>query len=183
MLSILFMSSLSFLHIRRHHSSLLFLINTVTGFTLAMSLISSFLLCSSRLMPWMNILISVELIRFSRWCVSGHISLPYSNASWMHTLHITTFRLVRTFLSHNTPVSSLPLSHAFSIFLSTSALHLPSWWMVVPRYLNDFVCGSSAYSSLSYFFFSTSLSYSLVPDAQLFLHSIWDPALQTSHYY
>ena len=81
------------------------------GWTVAASLISSFLLCSIRLTPCIhrNILISDVFISISSFFISVQHSAPYVIVGFITVLYILCLSLTGTFLSQVTPVISLHL--------------------------------------------------------------------------
>ena len=117
-----------------------FCIRCVTiGWTVAASLISSFLLCSLRSTPCIhrNILISVLFISISSFFFIVQHSTPYVIVGFITVLYIYILCLSLTgiFLSQMTPVISLHLFQASRTLFLQSVVEPPSASNIDPRYL------------------------------------------------
>ena len=107
------------------------------GWTVAASLISSFLLYSLRLTPCIhsNILTSVLFVSISSFVFIVQHSALYIIVGFITVLYILCLSLTGTFLSHMTPVASLHLFQASRTLFLQSVVDNPSASNIDPIYL------------------------------------------------
>ena len=145
----------SLYHCSQHHMP------TAIHSVLASSIMLSFVTRSSHFtLNNCGILILVAQILSSCPFVNGQILFPYVNFVFNSVIYSKTWSLVGIMLK-STHFNSL---HAFFILFATSFSHLPSWSILVPKYLNVDTCTRSDVPSLSYSFTLISVDLQLGVD-------------------